>query len=224
MKTNAELQLQSKSKPILAVSTSGKLCSVALLLSNNDYVSYNFNKSQVHSEKLLTMIDTVLKDSGTLLKDCAGIAVSVGPGSFTGLRIGLSAVKGLAFGASLPIYPISEFDAIAMFANNFVKVNEVFNIVIKVNREEVYFNKYIKKENGMNSLSDIKIISLENLTAEIKEDELIVGNINFNNIIPIDGVEAIFIAKYALLYGKDLLTLNFDYLEPNYIKNFYPRC
>ncbi len=224
MITDVELPLKSKNKPILAISTSGKLCSVALLINNSDYVSYNFNKSQVHSEKLLSMVDTVLKDSNIALKDCYGIAVSIGPGSFTGLRIGLSAVKGLAFGAGLPIYPISEFDAIAMFAKDFVKINDIFNIAIKVNRDEVYFNRYIKSETGFNSLTEIKIISLNNLQNEIKDRELLFGNVNFNNIIPVDGIDAVFIAKYALFYGKELLTLNFDYLEPNYIKNFTPRC
>ena len=211
-------------KPILAVSTSGKLCSVSLLINNEDYVSYNFNKNQVHSEKLVAMIDTVLKESNIALNECEGIAVSMGPGSFTGLRIGLSAVKALAYGANLPIYPISEFDAMAMFANNFVTINSTFNLAIKVNRDEVYFAKYLKKEQGFELIDKIEIILISDVSNYIKSDELIFGNINYKDIKLIDGVDAVFIAKYALLYGKDLLTLNFDYFEPNYLKNFIPRC
>jgi tRNA threonylcarbamoyladenosine biosynthesis protein TsaB len=210
-------------KPILAVSTSGKLCSVALLINNEDYISFNFNKNQVHSEKLIGMIDIVLKESNIKLNDCEGIAVSLGPGSFTGLRIGLSAVKALAFGAGLPIYPISEFDAIAMFANNVIKNNSTFNIAVKVNRDEVYFAKYKNNVNEFEIINKIEIITLDEILNYCKPNEPIFGNINYKDIIYIDGIDAFYIAKYALLYGKDLLTLNFDYLEPDYLKNFVPR-
>ncbi len=211
-------------KPILAVSTSGKLCSVALLINNEDYISYNFNKNQVHSEKLISMIDTILKEANISISDCEAIAVSIGPGSFTGLRIGLSAVKALAYGANLPLYPISEFDAMAMFAADFVKTESTFNLAIKVNREEVYLAKYKKKETGFDVINDIEIKLIDEVKNNCNSDELIFGNISYKDIIAINGIDAIYIAKYALFYGKDLLTLNFDYLEPNYIKNFVPRC
>lgn len=211
-------------KPLLAVSTSGKLCSVALLLNNEDYISYNFNKNQVHSEKLIGMIDIILKESRININECEGIAVSIGPGSFTGLRIGLSAVKALAFGAGLPIYPISEFDAMAMFAKDTVTINKTFNMALKVNRDEVYFVKYIKTDEGFRAVKEVEIVSVEDVDKNIDTNELVFGNINLKNIVQINGIDATFIAKYALLYGKDLLTFNFDYLEPNYIKNFIPRC
>ncbi len=211
-------------KPILAVSTSGKLCSVALLLNNEDYISYNFNKNPVHSEKLIGMIDIILKESRININECEGIAVSIGPGSFTGLRIGLSAVKALAFGAGLPIYPISEFDAMAMFAKDTVTINKTFNMALKVNRDEVYFVKYIKTDEGFRAVKEVEIVSVEDVDKNIDTNELVFGNINLKNIVQINGIDATFIAKYALLYGKDLLTFNFDYLEPNYIKNFIPRC
>ncbi len=211
-------------KPILAVSTSGKLCSISLLLNNEDYISYNFNKNQVHSEKLISMIDTVLKDAKISLSECEGIAVSIGPGSFTGLRIGLSAVKSLAFGSDLPIYPISEFDAMAMFASNVFKNSLIYNLAIKVNRDEVYFVKYRKTETGFKAIAETEIITINEVPNRVNLNEPIIGNISYKDIININGVDAVYIAKYALFYGADLLTLNYDYLEPNYIKNFVPRC
>ena len=92
--------------PILAVETSGELCSVALLLDEKNFIELNYLQKQIHSQKLIGMIDTVLETAATELRGVKSIAVSMGPGSFTGLRIGLSAVKGIAFGANLPIIPI----------------------------------------------------------------------------------------------------------------------
>ncbi len=210
-------------KPILAIGTAGKLCSVALLISETDYFLYNINKNQVHSEKLINMIDIVLKDSKTELSDLEAIAVSIGPGSFTGLRIGLSTVKGLALGCNLPIIPVSEFDATALQISASLKKDEIFNIAIKVNSDEIYYAKYQKEQKYFSLVSNIEIINVSDLKDKIQQNELLFGNVNYPDIISINGVSAENIAKWASLFGKDLLTLNYDYLEPNYIKNFTAR-
>src|SRR4030042_6611650 len=100
--------------PILAIETSGELCSTAVMLSEQSFVEMNILKKHVHSQKLFDMIDLVLKNANVELKDIACIAVSIGPGSFTGLRIGLSAAKGMAVGANLPIVPVPSFQALSL--------------------------------------------------------------------------------------------------------------
>lgn len=210
-------------KPILAIGTSGKLCSVSILLNQNDYITYNYNKNQVHSEKLIVMVDSVLRETKLKLSDLEAIAVSIGPGSFTGLRIGLSAAKGLALGAELPLIPVNEFNAMAVQVNSYLKPNEVFNFAIKVNSDEVYFAKYKKEEEYFKQLSEIEVIKVKEIADKISTDEVIFGNIKYPNISPLNGVSSEYIAIWASLFGKDLLTYNFDYLEPNYIKNFTVR-
>ncbi|MFH0733211.1 MAG: tRNA (adenosine(37)-N6)-threonylcarbamoyltransferase complex dimerization subunit type 1 TsaB [bacterium] len=210
-------------KPILAIGTAGKVCSVALLINETDFFVYNINKNQVHSEKLINMVDTVLKDAKTELNELEAIAVSIGPGSFTGLRIGLSAAKGMALGNNLPIIPVSEFDAAAFQVLPYIKEGDRFNIAIKVNRDEIYFAKYQKEQNNFVEISNIKIINMFELKDNLFQNELLFGNVDYPDIVNINGVSAENIAKWASLFGKDLLTLNYDYLEPNYIKNFTAR-
>ncbi|MBI5198767.1 MAG: tRNA (adenosine(37)-N6)-threonylcarbamoyltransferase complex dimerization subunit type 1 TsaB, partial [Nitrospirae bacterium] len=82
---------------ILAIETSTMMGSVAVMEEAGLIAEYCLNIKATHSERLMRTIDEVLNDSGLKLKNLDGYAVSVGPGSFTGLRIGLSTVKGLAF-------------------------------------------------------------------------------------------------------------------------------
>lgn len=72
-----------------------------------------------HSEIILPLVDSVLKRAGIGLLDVAGIAISVGPGSFTGIRIGLSTVKGLVYGTDIPACGISTLQAIAARVSDF---------------------------------------------------------------------------------------------------------
>ncbi len=207
-------------KPILAIGTAGKLCSVSILLSHNDHITYNYNKNQVHSEKLIIMVDSVLKETKLKLTDLEAIAVSIGPGSFTGLRIGLSAAKGLALGAELPLIAVNEFDAMAVQVNSYLKPGILFNFAVKVNSDEVYFAKYKREEEFFKQISAIEVIKLKEVADRISDDEVIFGNVKYPGIASINGVSAEYIAIWASLFGKDLVTYNFDYLEPNYIKNF----
>lgn len=210
-------------KPILAIGTAGKLCSVSILLNQNDYITYNYNKNQVHSEKLIVMVDSVLRETKLKLTDLDAIAVSIGPGSFTGLRIGLSAAKGLALGAGLPLIPVNEFDAMAVQVNSFLKPEAIFNFAVKVNSDEVYFSKYKREVEYFKQLSEIEVIKVTEISNRVLSDEVIFGNIKYPSISPINGVSSEFIAIWASLFGKDFVTYNFDYLEPNYIKNFTVR-
>ncbi|MFA7422004.1 MAG: tRNA (adenosine(37)-N6)-threonylcarbamoyltransferase complex dimerization subunit type 1 TsaB, partial [Melioribacteraceae bacterium] len=100
--------------PILAVETTGEMCSVAIHLDQKNFIELNYLEKHIHSQKLINMVDSVLSQADVKLENIKAIAVSMGPGSFTGLRIGLAAVKGLAFGSSLGIIPVPTFDAYAL--------------------------------------------------------------------------------------------------------------
>lgn len=97
---------------ILALETSSQHCSVALQYGTQ--VATRLDSSALsHSRSLLSMIDEVLKEAKLSLSDLNGIAVTRGPGSFTGLRIGIAVAQGLAFGHQLPVVPISSLSAVA---------------------------------------------------------------------------------------------------------------
>jgi tRNA threonylcarbamoyl adenosine modification protein YeaZ len=104
---------------ILGLDTSSSRASVAIaangrVLGENCYPERGgccFVERSHHAEILLSLIDECLKSAGFTLRDISGFAVAIGPGSFTGLRIGLSTIKGLAYGADLPLLGVSTLEA-----------------------------------------------------------------------------------------------------------------
>ena len=98
---------------ILAVDTAGKSAAVAILRDDTLLYETQCNNGMTHSETLLPMIDTALRACGLTMEDIDLLGVTSGPGSFTGLRIGLAAVKGLAFPRETLCAPVSTLEALA---------------------------------------------------------------------------------------------------------------
>jgi tRNA threonylcarbamoyladenosine biosynthesis protein TsaB len=100
---------------VLALDTSTEGCSVALLTEHG--IAGRFEDvGRAHAERILGMIDAVLNDGGLRLSALDGIAAGVGPGSFTGVRISVAVAQGLAFGAGVPVVPVTTLEALALKA------------------------------------------------------------------------------------------------------------
>lgn len=210
-----------RSFPILAVETTGELCSAAVLLDENNFVEINHHQKNIHSEKLMEMIDMVIKQSGVSLNQYAGIAVSLGPGSFTGLRIGMSAVKGLAFGGNLPIIPVPTFDAFALQISGSLHYKQKFNIIINASIDDCYYAKYSVDQENVETLIPLALIGKNELENFINADEMSFGNVLTKSVSIKDiKLTSVSVARWAYLFGKDLLTFDYDNLEPFYLKEF----
>lgn len=98
---------------ILALDSSGMTASVAIVEDNIVIGEYNVTYKKTHSQTLLPMLDEVVKMTETDLKQIDAIAISSGPGSFTGLRIGSATAKGLAQGLELPVIEVPTLEAMA---------------------------------------------------------------------------------------------------------------
>lgn len=98
---------------VLAVETSTLAGGVALVDGDRLVGEYLLDVRVTHSERLMAAVDRVLTDARLRVDDLDGLAVAVGPGSFTGLRIGLGTVKGLAFGRAIPVAAVPTLDAMA---------------------------------------------------------------------------------------------------------------
>lgn len=98
---------------ILAVETSTLAGGAAILDGERVLGEYTLNIKATHSERLMAAVDRLLQDCGWELADLEGVAVAIGPGSFTGLRIGVSTVKGLALALGIPIAAVPTLDALA---------------------------------------------------------------------------------------------------------------
>ncbi len=98
---------------VLGIDTSTQCGSIGLVEGQQILCEYMLNRKMSHSERVLKTIDRVLEDSGVSIGEIDGFAISIGPGSFTGLRIGVSAVKGLAFATGKRVAGVSTLDALA---------------------------------------------------------------------------------------------------------------
>jgi tRNA threonylcarbamoyladenosine biosynthesis protein TsaB len=207
--------------PTLSLETSGDNCSVGILFENSVFFETNVRKKNIHSEILLSSVELIAKLAKIQINDVKSISVSIGPGSFTGLRVGLAAAKGIAYGIGIPILPVPTFDALALQISDQLKQNSSFAIVNKANADEVYFGQYLSKIGNYECLQDIKVIKSNELQDEIAKFDYVFGNYNPSNRFNLlSSPNAFYIANWAYIFGKDLLTFDLDLMEPIYIKKF----
>jgi tRNA threonylcarbamoyladenosine biosynthesis protein TsaB len=130
---------------ILAVDTASKSSSAAVISKDRVLAESVLLTGETHSKTLMGVIGGVLQHSGLLLDDIDAYAVTTGPGSFTGLRIGISIVKGLASSGNKPIAGVSALDALALQVSF---SNYLLCPMLDARRNEVYFAKYRCDQNG----------------------------------------------------------------------------
>lgn len=154
---------------ILSVDSSAVTASVALTdgenVINNEFV----NAGLTHSETLLPMIKRVLGD--TKVSDLDAIAVTAGPGSFTGVRIGVATVKGLAFEKNIPCISVSTLEAIAY---NFADENIIVCAVMDARRMQFYNALFEIKNGKAIRLCDDRAISITDLREDLKKYDRVV--------------------------------------------------
>ncbi len=160
---------------LLAVDTSTVSCSVALLDETRLLCEMTYGAGKTHSRHLMSMIDCVFKRCDAAPGDIDGIAVTKGPGTFTGLRIGLSTVKGLAIAAGIPVVGVSSLAALAYPMRN---TNRNVVTMIDARRGEVYHDRFDVKGLAIDpSLdSDPKVAAPEEVAEMLPEDALLIGS------------------------------------------------
>lgn len=125
---------------VLGIETATAVCAAAVAVDGAATAEQALEQHAVHAEKLLTLIDRALREAGFTADQVNGIAVSIGPGSFTGLRIGLSVAKGLAFATGVPLVAVPTLSALAYHAAVAPATAASRNIltVLDARRDEVY--------------------------------------------------------------------------------------
>ncbi len=137
---------------ILAVDTATEACSAALLVGDKLFSRWE-EAPRDHTRKILPMVQAVLEDAGISLSDLDAIAFGRGPGSFTGVRIGISVAQGLAFGAGVPLIGISTLAAMAQCAYRLDGAEQVLT-AIDARMNEVYFGRYELIDGRMQLVGD----------------------------------------------------------------------
>ncbi len=125
---------------VIAIETSSETASVALLQGEHLFVQ-RASGVATHSHTVLPMVQALLRENGIQLRDCAAVAFGVGPGSFTGVRTACGIAQGLAFGAGLPVVPVSTLLAMAEAARQQTGFNDVLPL-IDARMGELYWAQY----------------------------------------------------------------------------------
>jgi len=110
---------------ILALETSSNICGISLVERNNILNIIDEPCHREHNERLPALIESMFKNCNVSLDDIEAIAVNIGPGSFTGLRIGLGFAKGIAYSKNLPIIPVPSLLALAFSLNEYLPKNGI---------------------------------------------------------------------------------------------------
>lgn len=145
---------------ILAMESSALTASVAVSENERLLAEYTVNNGNTHSENLLPMAESVLSFLGLKVSDIDLFSVAAGPGSFTGVRIGVSTVKGLAFGTEKPCIGVSTLEALAY---NLQSVNGLVCPVMNARRKQVYTALFRIENGSLTRLMEDSAISVEEL-------------------------------------------------------------
>ena len=220
---------------ILAIETATDVCGVALVHGGRVIGERSVNEKKIHSEKLLPMIDEILRGAMIPLSSVDAIAVSIGPGSFTGLRIGLSAAKGLACARHKPIVAVPTLDALAFeyFRGGGARDGDTVCPVIDAKRDEGFFCFYGVSTSGIarSALYEIAVVSKIAEAAAVygsvtfvgdgaaKMEMIAASNGSFRSAphIVCSPVSVGFVAENE---GRRLADEEFVMLEPMYIRDF----
>lgn len=161
---------------ILALDTSSIVATAALMENDKLIGEYVINHKRTHSQKLMPMIEALMKSCEIHMEDIDVIAVAKGPGSFTGLRIGVATAKGLAHAMNIPVVGISTLDALAF---NLPYCEGLICPILDARRNQVYTGVYKWDDGMLHRIEEPMARSLEELIerlAERSESVLFVGD------------------------------------------------
>ncbi len=161
---------------ILAIEASGLVASCAIASEEKIIGEFSLNLKLTHSQTLLPMVDEVVKRTGTDLEEIDAIAVSGGPGSFTGLRIGSATAKGLGLALNKPIISVPTTQTIA---TDIFGADGLIVPLMDARREQVYTGIYRNNGEGFCVVKDqmaVSIHELTNLVNELKEPVIFLGD------------------------------------------------
>ncbi|MBI5464831.1 MAG: tRNA (adenosine(37)-N6)-threonylcarbamoyltransferase complex dimerization subunit type 1 TsaB [Ignavibacteriales bacterium] len=151
---------------VLGIETSSAVCSVGLANDTGPIDCISMSESHIHSEKLQVLTNQLLEQHGVAFGQLDAVAISAGPGSFTGLRIGMSSAKGLAFGLGIPLVSVSTFDAVAERWKQ-TGGRGVFSIAVDAKQGEFYTARYQVNSDGWQRLLEISVAPLEGVAKHL---------------------------------------------------------
>ena len=214
---------------ILNIETSSKNCSVCLSSKGNLVTSFDFeDEAYRHSELLTSSIQNILNENDLDVNGLSAVSVGIGPGSFTGIRIGLSVAKGLCYPHNIDLIGIS---SLKIIANSVIKENKNIISLIKDKGEHYYISKY---SNDLKEIikPKIKLIDKDYIFNILDDDSVIVVNTDESNEFISNLVNEEIQVFKRTISSVDMISLSHKlleekefediaYIEPMYVKKPY---
>lgn len=216
---------------VLAIDTSSNVATVAVMEDDLLLGEYTLNHKKTHSQKIMVMIEQLLADLELKVQDMDVFAVVIGPGSFTGLRIGVATVKALAHATGKPVVSVGTLEALAY---NVPLAEHIIVPIMDARRNNVFTASYIWDE-GFKEIGEPEVISIEECVASCGDflDTIFVGDgvaVHREYIKEQLGEHAIFphgatlnsrassVAAIAIEKAKRGETQSYTEVEPYYIR------
>ncbi len=217
---------------ILNIESSTSVCSVCLSKNGKKINGRETHEKNAHSKILTVFIEDILKEENLKAKELDAVAVSKGPGSYTGLRIGVSAAKGMAYGAGIPLIAVNTLLNMSFGAGQKINAagNYLFAPLIDARRMEVYTQLFDKNLIPVNK-TEAKIIDETSFSKELEENTIyFFGDgadkcrqiIKHKNAVFMDDMHpsSDFMIPFSEQAFKEKKFEDIAYFEPFYLKNF----
>jgi tRNA threonylcarbamoyladenosine biosynthesis protein TsaB len=209
--------------PILGIESSASSCGIAVFYDDKKNTQVMHRETRKHASKIIALTDQALSNFAIGLPDIKAIAVSIGPGSFTGLRIGLSAAKGMCAGAQKPLITVPTFEAGALQLSTLLPAGETLWVTAKVNTTEYFVAKFLMKGGSYESLEPVAVKTHDEMLSSLSLADIVAGDSNWFNAakyVNFDGASPVFVAQWARDFGTEIAPESIDYIEPEYYKEF----
>jgi tRNA threonylcarbamoyladenosine biosynthesis protein TsaB len=212
-------------KLVLGIETSGILCSVAWWKDNSTLLEYNIEKKNVHATLLPELVKKGFRELNIKPQNICLIAVSIGPGSFTGLRIGMAYAKGLCVGSGIPIKGVSNFEVLADHINE--EHYPIFSL-IEARNDNFYTGVFNSSKLKMNEKYIAHYSQLNSRVPEngyiVVHEELERGKFSESFDGKATVIEGIYSSKSICSIGYDKYVNKgadrIEHLEPLYLQKF----
>ncbi len=167
--------MEFKNTSILAIETATPVCSVALRTSDGRIVSRRTTGTGRHAEQLMPFIQQLFDEAGITVKDLGAVVVSSGPGSFTGLRVASSSLRGLLFATGIPVIACNTLAGMAQFGFEQHPDHPTIHTVVDARRQHLYYQPFYLKSGIPHPVRSMEITPLDQFADLIKPGELLAG-------------------------------------------------
>jgi len=171
------LELSAGVGPVLGLDTASATASLAIV-AHGELLAQHSQSAASHGAELPAAAAEVVKLAGITLKDLSGVAVGIGPGSFTGLRVGLAYAKGLILALGCALIGIPTFDCVALatFEHTSAAEGSLICPIFDARKGEVYANLYRARADRLDKISQPLVIKLQNLFQHLADGVILVGD------------------------------------------------